>query len=189
MLSVAPKGSSAGSGRPSVPNTRRTDGPLADLAGARDAIRALRMNGGLVQPVEVHVRGGTYRMSEPLRLSCGDSGSQECPITYCAYPGETPVISGGRQIADWEPYRDGIRRARLPDVRSGKWRFRQLFYKGRRMVRARWPKRDPRDPLYGGWAFVESPARSAWTLWSGASRSYRSGTRPMSTCRPPCTGA
>jgi hypothetical protein len=35
--------------------------------------------------------------------------------------------------------------------------FRQLFWNGERMIRARRPKYDRADPLYGGWTFVESP--------------------------------
>ena len=155
VIYVSVCGNDRWSGTLDLPNAAGTDGPLATLTGARNAIRRLWLAGGLRQPVEVQIRGGVYRISEPLRLSPGDSGTEHCPITYCAYPGERPVISGGQPISGWKPFKDGIVCADLPDVRPGLWRFDQLFYNGARMLRSRRPKRDPANPLYGGWSFVE----------------------------------
>ena len=155
QLFVALDGDDRWSGRLPAANTDGSDGPLASLAGARDAVRRLKHAGELQQPVEIRVRGGTYRLAEPLRLSGGDSGTAACPISYLPYPGEQPVLSGGRRITGWKPHRDGIVCAELPGVRAGRWRFRQLFCNNRRMVRARRPKLDRAEPLYGGWAFIE----------------------------------
>ncbi len=157
ILYVSPTGDDRWSGSIDSPNTDATDGPLATLTGARDAIRKMKLAGPLKQPIEVWVRGGVYRMNQPLRLWGGDSGTVDCPVTYCAYPGEKPVLSGGKVITGWEECGDGIYKASLPEVRYGNWWFRQLFCDGKRMVRSRWPKRDMQDPLYGGWAFVETP--------------------------------
>lgn len=155
ILCVATKGDDQWSGRLPEPNAAGTDGPLATLRGARDANRRLCLESGWGEPVEVQVRGGVYPMPEPLRLGPGDSGTAQSPVTYRAFPGERPVLSGGRPITGWRPYRDGILQAQVPQTRAGQWHFRQLFYQGRRMTRARRPKHDPADPLYGGWSFVE----------------------------------
>ncbi len=153
---VAPGGSDTWSGRLPAPNAARTDGPFATLERARDAVRELKAQGGLRQPVDVLLHEGTYYLSEPFRLSSQDSGTRECPITYKAAPGERPVLSGGKVITGWQPYRGKIMRAQLPEAKGGKWKFRQLFFNARRQVRARYPNLDPDNPLYGGWAFVES---------------------------------
>jgi len=71
-----------------------SDGPFATIARARDAIRAAR-TAGAVGPFTVLVRGGDYYLDETLVFGPEDSGTRECPVTYAAYPGETPVISGG----------------------------------------------------------------------------------------------
>ena len=42
QLHVALNGNDAWSGRPAEPNADQTDGPLATISGARDAIRKLR---------------------------------------------------------------------------------------------------------------------------------------------------
>ena len=41
---------------------------------------------------------GTYRFSEPLKLAARDSGTPERPVTCRAFPGERPVLSGGRAL-------------------------------------------------------------------------------------------
>lgn len=153
---VATNGSDQWSGRLAEPDSARTDGPFATLYRARNAIRQVKSEGGLTRAIEVWVRGGTYVFTEPLRLSAGDSGTSACPITYRAYPDETPVLSGGRPITGWKPYKRNIVCTQLAEVESGLWKFRQLFCNNKRMVRSRWPKFDKTDPLYGGWAFVES---------------------------------
>lgn len=132
------------------------DGPFATLARARDAIRDIRSETQLVQPVTVMVLDGTYYLDEPLELSGQDSGTAESPLTITAFPGHRPVLSGGRKIEGWKPSGNGIVQALLPDVKSGDWNFRQLFHNGRRQIRARWPNFDPANPLYGGWAFVDA---------------------------------
>ena len=153
---VATDGNDQWSGTLDSPNADQTDGPFATLTRARNAIRQLKLAGALQRPVEVLVRGGTYELATPFHLSAGDSGSRQAPITYAAFPGEEPVLSGGRRITDWQPYRDNIVCAQFPEAANGRWWFRQLFCNGQRMRRARYPKFDPKDPLYGGWAYIDA---------------------------------
>src|SRR3990167_5630163 len=87
-LYVATNGNDAWSGTLKEPNAARTDGPLASLARARDAIRALKAAGRFTAPVTVSVRGGTHFLTEPLVLTPQDSGTADRPITYRAYPSE-----------------------------------------------------------------------------------------------------
>jgi parallel beta-helix repeat protein len=78
------------------------------------AMRRLRLRHGLALPVEVVLRGGTYRLDEPLRLEALDSGSESAPLVIRAAEGETPFLSGARPVEGWRrPRRDEIP-ARLP---------------------------------------------------------------------------
>ena len=129
--------------------------PFRSIHRARDSIRTLKMNSGLTCPVTVMVRGGKYYLSESIIFSSEDSGTGEYPIVYKAYPGELPVLSGGRTLTGWKPYKGKIIQCILPEIKAGRWFFRQLFYNGERQVRARYPDYDPLDPLYGGWTFIE----------------------------------
>ena len=140
-LYVSGAGNDAWSGWPVQPNTERTDGPLASLAGARDAIRRLKSRGLLDSPVWVIVSDGTYTLTEPLILTPHDSGTQEYPISYEAAAGARPVFTGGRIITGFERGENGIWQTHIPEVAAGKWYFEQLFIDGHRAVRARTPNK------------------------------------------------
>ena len=155
-LYVSPTGDDTWSGTLPAPDHAGADGPFATLVRARDAIRQAKAEGRFDRPVNVIVLEGTVHLDEPLALRSEDSGTADRPIAYAAYPGHRPVLSGGIRLTGWKPYRGEIMECRLPDVKRGGWFFRQLFFNGERQVRARWPKRDPEEPLYGGWAFLEA---------------------------------
>ncbi len=126
------------SGRDTNPGT--LDAPFATPGRAMQAVRALTAV-GLKNDVRVVFDAGTYPLSAPLVFAAADSGTVAHSITYAAAPGKKVVISGGRAITDW---RLSGRRwtAALPEVKSGRWFFRQLVVEDRRAVRARWPDED-----------------------------------------------
>jgi hypothetical protein len=138
---VAPDGNDTWSGRLQRPNAGRTDGPLASLAGARDAVRKLKAQGALTEPVRVLIAGGTYRFTKSVAFEPADSGTEACPITYEAAAGAKPVFSGGRPIVGFQPGADGLWTAKIPEVQAGQWWFEQLFVNGRRATRARSPNK------------------------------------------------
>jgi hypothetical protein len=86
-LYVATTGNDRWSGSLPAPNSDGNDGPLRTITAARDRIRAARQTDRLTAPVNVSIREGTYRISEPLVFEPQDSGSND-PVTYAAYPGE-----------------------------------------------------------------------------------------------------
>jgi len=177
---VATDGDDRWSGKLAEPNSKGTDGPFATLGRARDAVRELKARDALMNPVSILARGGKYFLTETLVLGAEDSGSRACPITYAAYPGERPVLSGGRRITGWRPYRDKILRCELPEAKGGTWKSRQLFFDGARQMRARWPKCDLANPIYGGWALMEGPAEEDSTI---AFR-YKPGTFRQEWAKP-----
>ena len=131
---VAPDGNDAWSGRiPSV-NPLRTDGPLASLPAARDAVRRLKAKGPLGEPVRVVIAEGRYTLGEALTFTADDGGTEKCPIVYEAAPGAQPVFSGGSVITGWKDQRGGIWKAPCPIANT-----RQLYVDGKRAVRASLP--------------------------------------------------
>ncbi len=113
-LFVSPKGNDHWSGRKASPNKAGDDGPFATIEAAQKAVRKLKRKGELTEPVRVIIRGGVYALKKPLRFGPEDSGSPaptggwniqsgpERSVTYAAYPGETPVFSGGKRITGWK---------------------------------------------------------------------------------------
>src|SRR5262249_10832058 len=94
-LYVSPNGNDAWTGALPQPTAARTDGPLASLAGARDAVRKRKAQG---EPTRVLFATGTYRLTEPVVFGPEDSGTAQAPISYEAAPEAKPVFSGGQEI-------------------------------------------------------------------------------------------
>ncbi len=138
---VSTEGNDRWTGRLARPNKKRTDGPVASLAGARDKIRRLKSRRTITKPVRVIVMDGTYTLNEPFILTPKDNGTKECPISYEAAEGARPVFTGGRVITGFKRGENGIWQTRMPEVAAGKWYFEQLFINGRRAVRARTPNK------------------------------------------------
>jgi len=180
-LYVAPNGSDKWTGRLAVPNIADTDGPLATLEGARNAIRRMKSEQGFLKhPVTVVIREGTYHLDRPFELSAEDTGTKLCPITYQAYQTaegpERVVISGGTPITGFshtEANHHKVVAAVVSGVADGKWTPDQLFVNGRRAARTRLPKQGwytiKSAPLTENWkdgqdAFTFNPGeiRSSW---------------------------
>lgn len=145
---VSPGGKDTWQGKLASPNAARTDGPFCTLARAKDAIRSLRSSRRLTTPVSVYLRGGVYKLNKPVVFLPEDSGTSTAPITYEAYPGERPVLSGGREITGWRkfsgstslsPAASHLWVVEIPEAKKGKWYFHELFVNGQRRTRARSP--------------------------------------------------
>lgn len=107
----------------------------------------------------VTLRGGTYYLADTLVFTSADSGTPEAPVVWQASKGETPVFSGGTRLdLRWEPFRDGIFKAQVPEG----FTTDQLFVDGERQVLARYPDFDPAVRILGGYSKdAFSPARAA----------------------------
>jgi parallel beta-helix repeat protein len=145
---VATDGNDSWSGKLDKPNAGRTDGPFLTLQRAQKAIRDLKARGQLKAPVAVYIRGGRYALAVPMLFTPEDSGTPQDPITYAAYHGETPVLSGGKEIRGWKQVTDSkllaqtggeLWMARVPGVKEGRWYFHELFVNGHRRQRAHTP--------------------------------------------------
>lgn len=143
-LYVAVDGNDNWSGTLAEPNSKHTDGPFASLDKARLSVRAYRKSASTPAPVTVLVRGGTYYLKNTLTFEPEDSGSEQAPITYAAYPGEIPVISGGKLLSgpenNWTVDAKGYWHTNLTEARDGQWAFLSIYVNGSRRYRPRLPK-------------------------------------------------
>lgn len=141
---VAPDGSDGNSGE--------RDKPFASIARARDVVRQAKATSE--GPITVWVHGGVYRLEKTLDFGPEDSGTEKAPIVYAAAEGQKTVISGGRPITGWTPYRDKIWQCDLKTLGLKEPHFRELYYNGRRQPLARAPNVDPLHPRTGGFLYV-----------------------------------
>ena len=86
---VAPTGSDR--------NVGTADKPLATVAAALRKVRDLRRlhDPAVETGAHIWVRGGEYRLSEPLFLRPEDAGTATSPTVIEAAPGEQPVRTSG----------------------------------------------------------------------------------------------
>ena len=140
---VAPGGSDANPGTEAK--------PFATVEKARQAVRTInqQMTGDIV----VVLRGGVYPIAQTLAFDAADSGTDGHDVVYRAAANETPVISGGRPIADWRPDANKRWKAKT-DIDD----FRQLYVGGKRAIRAcsgtLGANADP-----SRWEFLHDPSR------------------------------
>lgn len=128
----------APSGNDSFPGTLAK--PFQTVDRARTAVQALkqRVSG---RAITVLIRNGTYYLPSTWTFTAQDSGTGSTQIVYANYPGEKPVISGGRLLNSWRQGPGNSWEMTLP---SGTY-FTQLWVNGQRRYR---PRTTPNGYLY-----------------------------------------
>ena len=74
---------------------------------------------------------GIKELDATLEVSPSDGGK----VFASSDPAKPAVLSGGRTVTGWRVGTDGVWRVTLPEVKSGKWNFSQLFVNGERRKR------------------------------------------------------
>lgn len=131
---LSPSGNDAWGGTLPKANADKTDGPFASIPRALQVIRA-NASKNPSQPARVLFREGTYTIDSIPSLYACDSG-----LTLEAYPGENPILSGGKPIAGWKKDGDKFWRASALDPTGIPWDFRVLSVNGSLRPRARLPE-------------------------------------------------
>lgn len=114
--------------------------PFATIQRAQQAVRVAQ-KANPDKDYVVIIRGGIYYQDATLTMSAEDGGNGQHRIVYAAYPGETPVISGGKKVTSaWEKSADNanIYVTTLPDAFKNV-DIRQVFVNDTRATRSREP--------------------------------------------------
>lgn len=108
------------------------ENPFGTIKRAKTAVAEISddMTGDIV----VNIMPGTYYLDETEVFTSEHSGKNGYNIIYKGTDAENPpVFSGGREITDWQPYKDGIYMAELSDMTE----VRNLYINGLAALRAR----------------------------------------------------
>jgi len=137
---VSPDGNDSNSGSP--------EQPVATFEGAQKCVREFKIKNPLI-PVTVYFKGGKYYRIQSATFNAEDGGTKDAPIKYMAYPGEVPLILGGKQLQlKWKKYKNGIFSAKVPEGLI----FESLFINDEKQVLARYPNYDPEIRIFNGTA-------------------------------------
>jgi hypothetical protein len=84
-------------------NQGTVDKPMATLSMALRKVRNLRRlkDTTIIGGVHIILRGGLYRLEEPVIIRPEDSGNPNSPTFIEAATGENPVLSGGIPVTNW----------------------------------------------------------------------------------------
>lgn len=148
-------------------NTGSRQNPLASLAEARNAVRAIKAR-GVRGAIGVIVLPGKYIVHDTLELTAEDSGTEKSPIIYRAEKKGQSIFYGGTRLRGFELVTDRATLDRIPpgargkvvrcDLRAagiadyGALKVRgfaqppspptlELFFNGKPMTLARWPNK------------------------------------------------
>ncbi|MCY1722379.1 right-handed parallel beta-helix repeat-containing protein [Prolixibacteraceae bacterium Z1-6] len=138
---VSPSGSDAN-------NPGTIDKPVATFEGAQKLVHNFKTENANVS-VTVYFRGGKYYRAQSAIFTSEDSGTEAGPVKYMAFPGEVPLVLGGKQLQlNWKKHKDGIFKA---EVSKGLI-FESLFVNDEEQVLARYPNYDAEVRIFNGTA-------------------------------------
>ena len=170
----------------SVDGDTQADGSLANpygsLPDAMKAVRALRKAGN-TEPAVITLREGRHQLNQTLVLGIGDgspttsedvtleqygAGDTTGPafLTFAAYPGEHPVVSGGVPVTGWKRMESAppelpakaVGKVWVADMPTGMDRFYTLYDSRGRLNRAGIPDLlTPNRVMHGPCIFRKGP--------------------------------
>jgi hypothetical protein len=128
-------------GKDTNPGTKEK--PYATIGKAQ--IEARQIKGA----VNIILRSGTYYLSQPVVITSLDSRTDNSPVMFKSFPGESVIVSGAVPLKlKWSEYKNGIWQAKVEkDVI-----FDQLFVNGKLQRMARYPNFNPKARFLGGTA-------------------------------------
>jgi len=118
--------------------------PFQTIAHARDSVA--KITGKMTKDIVVCLHGGAYEISEPIVFGANDSGTNGHKVIYKAVAGQTPIVSGGKAVKNWQLHdkEKNIYKAAVAELE-----FRQIYVNGVRGIRARTPNRTNEVTLEG----------------------------------------
>ncbi len=128
--------------------------PFRTVQRARDVVRTVNSN--MTGDIQVYLRGGNYPVTSTIEFGASDSGTNGNRVLYSAYPGETPVLSGGVQVTGWTQQSGNIWKA--PLSRANK--LRSLYVNDKRASMA--SKTINSAGCYGTYTVTAGQAPWAW---------------------------
>lgn len=160
-------------------NNGSLNAPFKTLEKARDTLRELKKSGSLGEKgAVVYIREGTYSRLESFNLTEEDSGKENAPVTYRAYPGEEVTFVGGVDISlsDFKAVTDESVLERIK-YESAKANIKYVSLKDYGLTEI------PDMPLYGSYSYAVAEPLTG--VKAEAPLELFAGNEPMTIARYP----
>ncbi|MBC7959478.1 MAG: right-handed parallel beta-helix repeat-containing protein [Vallitaleaceae bacterium] len=139
--------------------------PFKSIEKAQQVVKSF--NGNMSGDVIVYLRGGKYHITNTLKFTEKDSGTNGYNVVYKAYAGETVVVSGGKTITGWKKVANStvanLWVAEVPDVAY----TRHFFVNGKSATRTK----------------GEQAEASAWDLLEDSQMEFNNLLETVNTCQ------
>jgi len=131
-ICVSPEGNDQNSGK-------SVEAPLATLQKALDNWAVMKKSNQTVSEAIISLAGGTYHLSEPVKITPENGGSEKSSLILRSADDQKAVFNGARKITGWKKAKNKLWMAQVPEAKEGKWLFNQLFVNGKQKTLARFP--------------------------------------------------
>jgi len=129
---VSPSGNNQNSGK-------SADAPLVTLQKALENWAAIKKSGQTVSEAIISLTGGTYHLSEPVKITPENGGSGTSTLIIRSADNQKAVFNGAKRISGWKKSKKNIWIAAIPEAKVGTWNFSQLYVNAEPRVLARFP--------------------------------------------------
>jgi hypothetical protein len=115
------------------------DAPLGTVQKALSNWAAIKANGTGISEISILLKGGTYQLTEPIRITPHNGGSASSKLFIRSVDNEKAVFNGAKKISGWKKSKNNIWVAAVPEAKAGTWNFSQLYVNGALKTLARFP--------------------------------------------------
>ncbi len=129
---VSPKGNDQNSGK-------TANAALASVQKALSNWAEMKASGKNISEASILLAGGTYQLSEPIRITPENGGSVHSKLIIRSADNQKAVFSGAKKISGWKKTKKNIWVAAVPEAKNRTWNFSQLYVNGAQKTLARFP--------------------------------------------------
>ncbi|MFI4911883.1 MAG: hypothetical protein ACIAQZ_09480 [Sedimentisphaeraceae bacterium JB056] len=103
----------------------------------RAKLAVSKVNSGMFEDIVVYLKEGVYEIDSPVIFSVCDSGFNSHKVIYRNFPGEKPILFGGKKLdVQWQVAEGKLLKGYIGKGLS----FRQIYVNSEKKVRAREPE-------------------------------------------------
>ena len=92
-----------------------------------------------IEVENIFILGGVYELKAPLLINARHTGTGNSVLRIRNFGNEKVTLSGGKKLEGWQKQKNGWWVCDIPEVKSGDWKFRQIYVNGDLRHRARKP--------------------------------------------------